>query len=218
MTMTILTAISRVMIFGIALVFGLTFIQSTPMVQSQPLSPGDGCGYDSNNDIVLLQDGVRKLKEENQALKQEIKQLRYNVGFQSKIAFTASVSTSPGVNHYRIDIIFPNIITNIGGAYNSKSGKFTAPSEGLYVFYTSVVSWDNGHISTDIVLNGKSQVRTMARSNGFDSSYPFTLYQTGTNLVCLSLRKADEVWVRKQSGHGYILNETPFHTFSGYKL
>lgn len=117
----------------------------------------------------------------------------------------------------RIDIIYRDVITNLGGGYNPTNGVFTAPVSGTYVFFTTVVSWGDESISTDIVLNGNSQVRTFAESRGFLYSEQ-NVYQTGTNLVSLQLQVGDRVWVRKYSGTGSIVLPIPMHTFSGYLL
>lgn len=133
------------------------------------------------------------------------------------VAFTAGVAHGVLGDETRTDIIYRDVITNLGGGYNPINGVFTAPVSGTYVFFTTVVSWGDESISTDIVLNGNSQVRTFAESREFH--YPEqNVYQTGTNLVCLQLQVGDRVWVRKHSGTGSIVHPTPMHTFSAYLL
>lgn len=139
------------------------------------------------------------------------------LGNNRRVAFTAVTAQYIPSVYYRTDMIYPNVITNLGGGYNRATGVFTAPVSGTYIFFTSVVSWDNKNISTDIVLNGNSKVRTFADSRGFNVPEHY-VYQTGTNLVCLQLQVGDRVWVRKYSGTGYIVHSTPMHTFSGYLL
>ncbi|XP_061178616.1 complement C1q-like protein 2 [Saccostrea echinata] len=132
------------------------------------------------------------------------------------IAFTAGFGHYSEQDMTRTDMVFPDVITNVGEGYNPRDGVFTAPINGNYVFYTAVVSWDNGNIATDIVLNGKSQVRTFAESKGIHTKHQQYIYQTGANLVCLSLWSGDRVWVRRHSGSGFIVHPTPMHTFSGF--
>ncbi|XP_062602793.1 complement C1q-like protein 3 [Saccostrea cucullata] len=137
---------------------------------------------------------------------------------KSIVAFTAGYDQFSQQDTTRTDMVFPKVITNVGGGYNPRDGIFTAPFNGSYVFYTTIVSWDNGKIATDIVLNGKSQVRTFADSRGFQNKNQEYIYQTGTNLACLSLQSGDRVWVRKFSGVGFIVHPVPMHTFSGFML
>eukprot|EP00105_Crassostrea_gigas_P040123 XP_019924271.1 PREDICTED: complement C1q-like protein 3 [Crassostrea gigas] len=134
-----------------------------------------------------------------------------------QVAFTAGIAQNVLGDESRTDIIYRDVITNLGGGYNPTNGVFTAPVSGTYVFFTTVVSWDDGNISTDIVLNGNSKVRTFADSRGFHTPEQY-VYQTGTNLVSLHLQVGDRVWVRKYSGTGSIAHPTPMHTFSGYLL
>ncbi|XP_048780954.2 uncharacterized protein LOC125683636 [Ostrea edulis] len=137
--------------------------------------------------------------------------------YGTRVAFTAGFVQHHTGDESSTDMIFPHVITNIGGGYNSRNGVFTAPTSGTYVFFTTIVSWDDGAISTDIVLNGNSQVRTHASSTGFQQP-TFYVYETGTNLVCLHLQVGDRVWVRRYSGKGFIVTTAPTHTFSGYLL
>ncbi|XP_062574575.1 uncharacterized protein LOC134236422 isoform X2 [Saccostrea cucullata] len=102
---------------------------------------------------------------------------------KSIVAFTAGYDQFSQQDTTRTDMVFPKVITNVGGGYNPRDGIFTAPFNGSYVFYTTIVSWDNGKIATDIVLNGKSQVRTFADSRGFQNKNQEYIYQTGTNLA-----------------------------------
>lgn len=94
--------------------------------------------------------------------------------------------------------MFPEVITNVGNAYNPSNGVFTAPIGGDYVFFVNVQSYDTNSVYVDIVMNGVSKVRTMAYSyNGYDRD------EAGPNLVVLTLQKEDRVWVKHHFGQGY---------------
>lgn len=43
-------------------------------------------------------------------------------------------------------------------------------------------------------------------------------YQTGTNMVVLSLQKGDNVWVEHSYGQGYYSQSVPETTFSGFLI
>jgi hypothetical protein len=128
-----------------------------------------------------------------------------------KVAFTASVSSSD-TSWSSGTLVFPVVITNVGDAYNPSTGKFTAPTNGNYVFFVNVQSYNTQTIYVDIVLNGSTKVRTMAY-NGGGSEY----YESGPNLVALTLQKGDRVWIRYYSGQGYYTDGS-ITSFSGFLI
>jgi hypothetical protein len=127
----------------------------------------------------------------------------------NKVAFTAGV-TSPSTTWSSGTLVFPKVIHNIGGGYNPSTGVFTAPTEGHYVFFVTVVEYDKQDSAVDIVLNGASKVRTL----GSDRA-PF---QTGANMVVLRLQQGDTVWIKRSFGKGYWTHSVPMTTFSGFLL
>ncbi|XP_056003563.1 uncharacterized protein LOC125675420 [Ostrea edulis] len=130
-----------------------------------------------------------------------------NADLKKKVAFTAGV-TSSSTTWNSGTLVFPVVINNIGGGYNPSTGVFTAPTEGHYVFFVTVVEYSKQNIYVDIVLNGSSKVRTIG-----DASAGF---QTGVNMAVLRLQQGDTVWIRYHAGKGYFTSNTPITTFSGF--
>lgn len=130
------------------------------------------------------------------------------------VAFTAGIKSGDS-SWSGSTLVFPHVIYNEGGGYNSNTGVFTALSAGTYVFYISVQSAYKKEISFDIVLNGSYKVRALAYYN---SGSAIAIHQTGTNLVVLPLQKADRVWVKRGGGTGYYSDGALITTFSGFKL
>ncbi|XP_056013628.1 complement C1q-like protein 2 [Ostrea edulis] len=128
---------------------------------------------------------------------------------QKKVAFTAGVKSS-SITLKNGTLVFPAVINNIGGGYNPSTGVFTAPTEGHYVFFVTVVEYQKQNSQVDIVLNGSSKVRTMGHSDA--------AYQTGANMVVLRLQQGDTMWIRYHHGKGYLSNSIPITTFSGFLL
>ena len=106
-------------------------------------------------------------------------------------------------------MVFPHAVTNTGH-YNTQTGKFLAPRDGMYVFFVVVVPYINGELRLDIVHDGNSKVRTDSHSSN--------LYQTASNLAVLMLEKGDLVWVKRRGGKGYHTTTPPYTTFSGFLL
>jgi hypothetical protein len=130
-----------------------------------------------------------------------------------KVAFTAGV-TSTSTSWNSGVLVFSKIITNVGNTYNPSTGKFTAPTQGNYVFFVNVQSYSTNSIYVDIVLNGSTKVRTSAFSyNDKDNE------DAGPNMVVLTLQKGDNVWVKHYSGTGYQTHSNgPITTFSGFLI
>ena len=125
-----------------------------------------------------------------------------------KVAFTAAV-TSSSTTWNSGNLIFNRIISNLGNGYNRRTGVFTAPVAGTYVFYVSVNEYHKLGIGLEIVLNNVSKVRLIGYSD--------SAHQTGTNMVVLNLQKNDGVCVRRYWGKGYYTySDIPLTTFSGF--
>jgi len=55
----------------------------------------------------------------------------YNV---KKVAFFVGLTENFGPVTEHTDIVFDRVITNIGGGFEQKTGRFTAPYDGVYQF------------------------------------------------------------------------------------
>ena len=107
-------------------------------------------------------------------------------------------------------LVFPHNVTNTG-YYNTQTGKFLAPRDGMYVFFVVAVSQTNNvDLRLDIVHDGNSKVRTDLHSSDH--------YQTASNLAVLKLDRGDTVWVKRSSGKGYHTTTPPYTSFSGFLL
>lgn len=125
------------------------------------------------------------------------------------MAFTAAVTTT-STTWNSGTLVFDAIISNVGNGYNPRTGVFTAPMNGAYVFYVSCIEYERQDLRLEIVLNNVSKVRTLA--------YGGTDYQTGTNMVVLNLREGDNVWVKHYLGRGYYSKSIPLTTFTGFMI
>ncbi|GFR70227.1 complement C1q-like protein 3 [Elysia marginata] len=72
------------------------------------------------------------------------------------VAFSAAV-----VSEYTIatgdQLVFSDVLTNEGNAYNGTSGEFTAPRDGLYVFHV-VLEIGRGGAVGEVILQAGGQI------------------------------------------------------------
>ncbi|XP_022295233.2 complement C1q tumor necrosis factor-related protein 3-like [Crassostrea virginica] len=128
---------------------------------------------------------------------------------QRKVAFTASVvSSSSSWNSGTL--VFNKVISNVGKGYDPKTGVFTAPIAGMYVFYVAAIEYGTQHLRSDIVINNVPKVRMLG--------YITAGYQTGTNMVVQYLKRGDNVRVAHFQGSGYYSENAPMTTFTGFMI
>ena len=118
--------------------------------------------------------------------------------------------TSPGSGD---TIIFPDILLNLGEAYNSDTGVFTAPYGGIYLFTVQLCIYNSKRIDYGLVVDGV--YRDVARYHDNDGTV--CCYKLTTTLL---LKAGNKVWVKViyHSASGqylYHLDSNYWTSFSG---
>ena len=111
--------------------------------------------------------------------------------------------------------VYDRIETNSGNAYNSATGKFTAPGDGMYVFHTSTAAYDKSWSTIEIVKNGE------IKDIGFVDAGNHDDRALSSTMTILSLKKGDVVHVRAGIEYGgrYLeSNQYVRMSFSGFKM
>ncbi|KAH9503560.1 EMILIN-1 [Bulinus truncatus] len=103
-------------------------------------------------------------------------------------------------------IVFDDVLVNNGAAYNPRSGIFTVPVAGVYLFTATIVSGFNSTIESMITLNGQEVARVYSGA--------YKNRGSGTNTVILNLREGDDVWVALFYGNGNYVHGK-WSSFSG---
>ncbi|XP_073439449.1 complement C1q and tumor necrosis factor-related protein 9A-like [Dendrobates tinctorius] len=107
-------------------------------------------------------------------------------------------------------IIFPKVFYNEQSIYNTGSGKFISPVDGLYFFtYQITVYNKNVHITL--------------RHNGNIVQYMYHVYSSNTNQASgasiLALKEKDEVWLQVVgTNNGLYADSDDDSTFSGFLI
>lgn len=111
-------------------------------------------------------------------------------------------------------LVFPNILSNVGGGYNNQDGVFTAPFDGAYAFFCKITqSSNNDDMYFQFILNGS------AKTNNLVFGRSDRTHRTSSNLIILQLIHGDMVWIKmSQGGHHYNWGAGGDQSFSGFML
>ena len=127
------------------------------------------------------------------------------------VSFSARVKPSISDIGKYTTIKFAAVETNIGNAYDSTSGEFTAPLADVYVFFATILAKPKNYIETVMKVNDEVKLRLYSG----DGKY----YGSGSNLLVSHLNKGDKVKMTT-----YCCGSKPFYihhywsTFSGFLI
>ena len=121
------------------------------------------------------------------------------------VAFTARHDET--VEYNEDDVIkFPLVSTNSGNYYSSESSIFICPHDGMYVFFSTLLSSETdlfAHINLDTAV-------TVAMRS-------YSISNSASNLVFTECLRGTKVWVR-QWYDGDVVSAGRGSSFSGYLL
>ena len=107
-------------------------------------------------------------------------------------------------------IVYDSVLINVGDAYDSRTGVFTCPVEGVYVFTWSTMSrGERQHCDAYIYRNGVPSLVAFAYEDSSNN-------EVASNTEIFHLGQNDTVWIKTTTCdflYGY-----PYIAFSGWKL
>ncbi|XP_061196063.1 uncharacterized protein LOC133204356 [Saccostrea echinata] len=121
-------------------------------------------------------------------------------------AFHARLSHSVRKIGFYQTVIFDFEVVDTTNSYDPRSGIFTAPLTGTYVFYWNILSNEASGMDTTLDCSQGSL--------GYGFVSHAVNYGNGGNLVIANLTSGTHVWVKKADRYGNYMNER-FSTFSG---
>ncbi|XP_076437449.1 cerebellin-4-like [Babylonia areolata] len=125
------------------------------------------------------------------------------------LSFFVGLQANQGPVSHNTDLIFDNVVTNVGQAFQAETGRFTAPYNGTFQFTVVVAAQGRQRAAVNLVTNARLVLTIWAES------IPY--WASATNSAILSLAAGDEVWLvllaRASYIHGYM-----YTTFSGAAL
>nr|XP_034300409.1 complement C1q-like protein 4 isoform X2 [Crassostrea gigas] len=96
--------------------------------------------------------------------------------------------------------VYDRVVTNVGNAYNPSTGKFTAPTDGIYQFNWYTLSDPKTWSHAGLFVNGQIKARQAANNQGGDIQW-----LTAGSSMALPLKKGDVVCIMDIHGGTAIL-------------
>lgn len=134
-------------------------------------------------------------------------------GISKKVAFSTTFIQG-FTSRDRQTLVFPHILSNVGGGYNNQDGVFTAPVDGVYVFFCKITQESNSHdLYFEITLNGSAKTRNIVYGRSDKT------HRTASNLSVLQLIRGDRVWIKMFiGGMHFNWGDGGDNSFSGFML
>ncbi|XP_056014161.1 complement C1q tumor necrosis factor-related protein 3-like isoform X2 [Ostrea edulis] len=126
------------------------------------------------------------------------------------IAFDASFSSSMTKIKSGQRLVFALVDENINHGYNARTGVFTAPGSGVFVFQWSTVVTGTHYIQTVIVVNGKKRALNECNTTRANND-------SCTRMAVVRLAVGDKVWIECVKDNSAI-NDYKSSAFTGFRL
>ncbi|XP_041649938.1 complement C1q-like protein 3 [Cheilinus undulatus] len=160
-----------------------------------------------------LQATETKLKASESRLRNSENQIRGLMNKETtRVAFSAALGGNAenfGPFNTRTTLIYKTVKTNIGNAYNSATGIFTAPVAGVY-YFTFFYNANSTHKAFLMLYKNSVQIVFI-----WENSSKTESYDSGGNAVFLQLKRGDQVYVR-MGENSHIYGGSYYTTFSGF--
>ena len=129
------------------------------------------------------------------------------------MAFTAFLDKTINTFGAKQPLPFDNVTLDIGDVYDPRHAAFTAPFDGIYQVFVTLVSNAGIQLVVDILHN--NVLLTKVRTGNENQ------WHTATNSVIVHMRKGDDIWVQHSAttdSNRLYVNEGMLTSFSGYLI
>ncbi|XP_041635211.1 complement C1q-like protein 2 [Cheilinus undulatus] len=162
-----------------------------------------------------LQNSEARLRDsENRLQASEAKILELKNKENTRVMFSAASGTpnaAVGPFDTATTLIYKRVITNIGNAYNSTTGIFTAPVAGVYYFTFFYHAGGEHQVFLALYKNSQMIVDSTDHASSADTA------DNGGNAVILQLQQGDQMFMRMEP-NTHIWGNNHVTTFSGYLI
>ena len=132
----------------------------------------------------------------------------FTVNEPNSVGFTAYPSQTRSFS-FGQRVLFDTIATNYGNHYDRSTSIFTCPRNGLYVFYTSLLS--DGGFYMHGAITKESQPFVTARGES-------SLHESGSAMAVLRCETGERVWVEQTVNQVDRLYRGRLSMFTGFLL
>ncbi|XP_070690860.1 complement C1q tumor necrosis factor-related protein 4-like [Pempheris klunzingeri] len=182
-----------------------------------PARFGSAQPVDTQAELKKVQDALEELRAERRGMSERLataeRELR-RVKETPKVAFAASlggnglVKTTSGNK----DLVYKDVLTNVGGAYNAETGVFTAPIRGVYYIRFTANAPTGFDMSAVLYKNG-AHIQLIAHEQQSGSGS-----DTASNGAALLLERGDTLKMVLWQNTQIWDNSNHHSTFSGFLL
>ncbi|XP_030286578.1 complement C1q-like protein 4 [Sparus aurata] len=132
---------------------------------------------------------------------------------KTKVAFSALLEKGGAYGPFDKDttLAFNKVYTNIGDAYDSCTGVFTAPVTGVYYFTFFYHAGGKHKARLTLFQNSEMIVKSSDHQTGSDGA------DNGGNAVVLQLQQGDQVYVSMPANH-HVWATSISTSFSGFQI
>ncbi|XP_067381575.1 cerebellin-1-like [Channa argus] len=129
----------------------------------------------------------------------------------TKVIFSAAAGGTGSIGPFNSDttLIYKSVLTNIGDAYDSLTGIFTAPLAGVYYF--CIFYHAGGENEPKLLLYKNNELIAMAHDHKSEADTA----DNGGNAVFVQLQQGDRVFVQLEA-NTHIWGYNHHTTFSGF--
>uniref|UniRef100_A0A673AE44 C1q domain-containing protein n=1 Tax=Sphaeramia orbicularis TaxID=375764 RepID=A0A673AE44_9TELE len=131
-------------------------------------------------------------------------QLQGTVAFSASLLASGESTTGPFSGF--TPLIYKHVVTNVGNAYSSDTGIFTAPVRGVYYFSFSGHHGSTRSMGLRLMKNGQQMVTVYNHAAG-------NRHETATNGMALELNPGDQVYMRLRQNTWVFDNINDHSTF-----
>ena len=108
-------------------------------------------------------------------------------------------------------VLFPSVVLNEGNAFDSKTGIFTCPDNGVYGFFVSILSGNRNDFYWRIMQESRQLMQ------GYTGSA--SGYKSASQMVTTKCARGNRVWVERVPGdYGGSVVHGGWNGFTGFKI